>query len=110
MHIAKEITRKFSKGYTEITRKQLNKLRQHYSLKNTNVEPRIFSFISVNGMDIEAWYLTNAYGTLTLRSVISTEIVDAFNAADDITIAYPTQQLNIDMQSEKPADHNNEIV
>ena len=110
MHIAKEITRKFSKGYTEITRKQLNKLRQHYSLKNTNVEPRIFSFIAPNGMDIEAWYLTNAYGTLTLRSVISTEIVDAFNAADDITIAYPTQQLHIDMQSEKPADHNNEIV
>ncbi len=110
MHIAKEITRKFSKGYTEITRKQLNKLRQHYSLKNTNVEPRIFSFIASNGMDIEAWYLTNAYGTLTLRSVISTEIVDAFNAADDITIAYPTQQLHIDMQSDKPADHNNEIV
>ena len=48
-HIAKEITKKFSKGYTDITRKQLNKLRQHYSLKNTNVEPRIFSFIASNG-------------------------------------------------------------
>jgi len=110
MHIAKEITRKFSKGYTEITRKQLNKLRQHYSLKNTNVEPRIFSFIEANGMDIEAWYLTNAYGTLTLRSVISTEIVDAFNAADDITIAYPTQQLNVSMKGAQEIQHNNELV
>ena len=110
MHIAKEITRKFSKGYTEITRKQLNKLRQHYSLKNTNVEPRIFSFIAPNGMDIEAWYLTNAYGTLTLRSVISTEIVDAFNAEDDITIAYPTQQLNVSMQGAQEIQHNNELV
>jgi len=110
MHIAKEITRKFSKGYTEITRKQLNKLRQHYSLKNTNVEPRIFSFIEANGMDIEAWYLTNAYGTLTLRSVISTEIVMAFNAEDDITIAYPTQQLNVSMQDDKPIEHNSELV
>ncbi|HEY9202794.1 MAG TPA: mechanosensitive ion channel domain-containing protein, partial [Sulfurimonas sp.] len=35
MHIAKEITKKFSKGYTDITRKQLNKLRNQYSLKNT---------------------------------------------------------------------------
>jgi small-conductance mechanosensitive channel len=110
MHIAKEITKKFSKGYTEITRKQLNKLRQHYSLKNTNVEPRIFSFIEANGMDIEAWYLTNAYGTLTLRSVISTEIVTAFNAEDDITIAYPTQQINLSMQSKAPIDHNSELV
>jgi len=110
MHIAKEITRKFSKGYTDITRKQLNKLRSHYSLKNTNVDPRIYSFIVPNGLDIEAWYLTNAYGTLTLRSVISTEIVDAFNAEDDITIAYPTQKLNVSMQSESPVAHNHEIV
>jgi small-conductance mechanosensitive channel len=109
MHIAKEITRKFSKGYTEITRKQLNKLRQHYSLKNTNVEPRIFSFIAANGMDIEAWYLTNAYGTLTLRSVISTEIVTAFNAEDDITIAYPTQQLNLSMNGKEEIEHNSEL-
>jgi len=110
MHLVKEITRKYSKGYTDITRKQLNKLRHHYALKNTNVEPRIYSFIESNGLDIEAWYLTNAYGTLTLRSVISSEIVDAFNKADDITIAYPTQKLNISMQSEEPSEHNHEMV
>jgi small-conductance mechanosensitive channel len=110
MHLVKEITRKYSKGYTDITRKQLNKLRHNYSLKNTNVEPRIYSFIESNGLDIEAWYLTNAYGTLTLRSVISSEIVDAFNNADDITIAYPTQKLNISMQSEEPSEHNYEMV
>ncbi|MCK4737222.1 MAG: mechanosensitive ion channel, partial [Sulfurimonas sp.] len=82
IHIAKEITKKFSKGYTDITRKQLNKLRNNYSLKNTNVEPRVFSFIEPNGISIDAWYLTNAYATLTLRSVISTEIVDAFMAEE----------------------------
>jgi small-conductance mechanosensitive channel len=110
MHLVKEITKKYSKGYTDITRKQLNKLRQHYSLKNTNVEPRIFSFIESNGIDIEAWYLTNAYGTLTLRSVISTEIIDAFQKEDDITIAYPTQKLNVSMQSAAEIEHNHEIV
>ncbi len=110
MHITKEVAKKFSKGYTDITRKQLNKLRQHYSLKNTNVEPRIFSFIEPNGIDIETWYLTNAYATLTLRSVISLEIVEAFNNADDITIAYPTQQLNVAMKSEKPLEHNSELI
>ena len=110
MHIVKGITRKYSKGYTDITRKQLNKLRNNYSLKNTNVDPRIYSFIVPNGLDIEAWYLTNAYGTLTLRSSISTEIVDAFKEEDDITIAYPTQKLNVAMQSEAPIEHNHELV
>jgi len=110
MHLVKEIAKKYSKGYTDITRKQLNKLRQHYSLKNTNVEPRIYSFIEPHGIDIEAWYLTNAYGTLTLRSVISTEIIDAFKAEDDITIAYPTQKINLDMKQHMPIVHNDELV
>jgi len=110
MHIAKEVTKKYSKGYTDITRKQLNKLRNQYSLKNTNVEPRIFSFIEPNGISIDAWYLTNAYATLTLRSVISLEIVDAFNAEDDITIAYPTQKLHVEATTMKPPFDTNEIV
>ena len=110
MHIVKTITRKYSKGYTDITRKQLNKLRNNYNLKNTNVEPRIYAFISHSGLDIEAWYLTNAYGTLTLRSTISTEIVDAFNAEDDITIAYTTQKLNISMMSEQTALNEHKMV
>jgi len=110
MHICKEVTKKFSKGYTDITRKQLNKLRHHYSLKNTNVEPRIFSFIESNGIDIEAWYLTNAYATLTLRSVISTEILDAFKAEDDITIAYPTQKLHISDERRSEVNNENEMV
>lgn len=90
-HIVKEICRKYSKGYTDITRKQINKLRDKYSLKNSNVEPRVFNFIESNGIKISAWYLTNAYATLTLRSTISGDIIDAFNAEHDITIAYPTQ-------------------
>ncbi|HEX5329148.1 mechanosensitive ion channel domain-containing protein [Sulfuricurvum sp.] len=90
-HIVKEICRKYSKGYTDITRKQINRLRDKYSLKNSNVEPRVFTFIEPNGMKISAWYLTNAYATLTLRSTISGDIIDAFNAEHDITIAYPTQ-------------------
>lgn len=101
IHICKEITKKYSKGYTDITRKQLNKIRKHYSLKNTNVEPRIYSFIEDNGIKISAWYLTNAYATLTLRSVISTDILDAFLEEDDITIAYPTQKLYVDKEMSK---------
>ncbi len=93
VNIAKEITKKYSKGYTEITRKQLNKLRSNYHLKNTNVEPRIYSFIEDYGVKISAWYLTNAFATLTLRSTISYEILVRLQAEEDITLAYPTQLL-----------------
>ena len=112
MHLAKEVARKYSKGYTDITRKQLNKLRHKYSLKNTNVEPRIFSFIEPNGLCISTWYLTNAYATLTLRSTISSDIIDAFNAEDDIMIAYPTQQLNVTMNEKRPPElaENSEVI
>ncbi len=110
MHLAKEVVKKYSKGYTDITRKQLNKLRNQYSLKNTNVEPRIFSFIEPNGVKIDSWYLTNAYATLTLRSVISLEIIDAFNSEDDITIAYPTQKLHIQREQKEPPFDTNEVV
>jgi len=110
MHIMKEIAKKYSKGYTDITRKQLNKLRHQYNLKNTNVEPRIYSFIEPHGIDIEIWYLTNAYATLTLRSTISTEILDSFKAEDDITIAYPTQNININKNFTQTMPSNGELV
>ena len=96
MHIMKEIAKNYSSGYTDMTRKQLNKLRDRYNLRNTNVEPRMFSFIDSYGIKLSVWYLTNAYATLTLRSNISSKIVDSFNAEPDIKIAYPTQQINID--------------
>ena len=100
--IAKEVTKKYSKGYTDITRKQLNKLRSRYSMKNTNVEPRIFTFIEPYGMKISAWYHTNAYATLTLRSTISAEIIERIQKEDDIFLAFPTQSIYIDKDVRKP--------
>ncbi len=100
--IAKEITKKYSKGYTDITRKQLNKLRSQYSMKNTNVEPRIYTFIEPYGIKISAWYHTNAYATLTLRSTISIEIIERIQAEDDITLAFPTQSIYVDKDVRKP--------
>jgi small-conductance mechanosensitive channel len=107
--IAKEVTRKYSKGYTDITRKQLNKLRSHYSIRNTNVEPRILTFIEDYGMKISAWYLTNSYATLTLRSTISAEIIKRLHEEDGITLAYPTQSIYIDKDVRKPKPQTPDI-
>ena len=102
--IAKEVVKKYSKGYTDITRKQLNKLRKSYHLKNTNVEPRIYTFIEPYGVKISAWYMTNAFATLTLRSTISMEILERYAAERDITIAYPTQSLYVNKHIPSPTE------
>ena len=100
--IAKEVAKKYSKGYTDITRKQLNKLRSQYSMKNTNVEPRIFTLIEPYGMKISVWYLTNSYATLTLRSTISAEIISRIQAEEGISLAFPTQSIYVDKDVPKP--------
>lgn len=94
-HIAKEILKHYSKGYTDITRKQLSKMRSKYSLRATGVEPRVYTFVEPHGIVISSWYLTNSYAALVLRSTMSPEILEAFMKEDDITIAYPTQTINV---------------
>jgi len=102
MNISKNIAKQYSKGYTDITRKQLNNLRSKYQLKSANVEPRVFSFIEGYGMKVSVWYLTNAYATLTLRSTISNKIIEEILKEPDIEIAYPTQSLLINKNIPKP--------
>ncbi|MFX4154418.1 mechanosensitive ion channel domain-containing protein [Aliarcobacter butzleri] len=93
--IAREVLKHYSKGYSDITRKQLSKMRNKYQLRATGVEPRVFTLVEPHGIVISSWYLTNSYAALVLRSTISPEILDAFMKEDDIHIAYPTQQINI---------------
>lgn len=98
MQIAKDVAKKYSKGYTEITRKQLNMLRDKYSVRNSSVEPRVFSLIEPNGVRISVWYLTNSYAILTLRSTISGEIIEEIQKESDIKIAYPITEIKIGNQ------------
>ncbi len=111
VYIVKNIVKKYSKGYTEIARKQLNKLRNQYSLKNTNVEPRVYTFIEPYGIVISSWYMTNSFATLTIRSSISAEIIDALNREEDITIAYPTQTINLKkIENSLPMESNEKDI
>jgi len=92
VYLAKEIVNKYAKGYTDITKRRLKKLKAMYHIKNENVEPRVYTFVEDYGIRISCWYLNN-YITLRLRSTISAEIIEAFNKEDDIKIAYPTQSI-----------------
>ncbi len=71
-------------------------------MKNTNVEPRIFTLIEPYGMKISVWYLTNSYATLTLRSTISAEIISRMQEEESISLAFPTQSIYVDKNVPKP--------
>jgi small-conductance mechanosensitive channel len=102
--ICKEIAKKYSKGYVDMTRKNLNSLRSKYSLRNISVEPRVFAFLDTYGVKISVWYLTNAYATLALRSTISMDILAKFKAQEDITIAIPMQSIHINNSKKESSD------
>lgn len=97
--IIRDILKHYSKGYSDITRKQLSKMRNKYQLRATGVEPRVFTLLEPHGMVISGWYLTNSFAALVLRSTICAEILEALMREDDIHIAYPTQQININKTS-----------
>ena len=71
-------------------------------MKNTNVEPRIYALIDTYGIKISAWYMTNAFATLTLRSTISVEIISRLQEEEDIFLAFPTQSVYMDKDVRKP--------
>jgi small-conductance mechanosensitive channel len=100
--IAKEITAKHAIGYTDLTRKHYSNLRARYNMRSVSVEPRVFTFAHAYGMKVSIWYLTNSYATLALRSVISQEVVEAFNNAENITIAYPTYAIGSSVKALAP--------
>ena len=93
LFLASQIAKKYSSGYTESTRRNLNLLKVKYSIRDMNVEPRVFSFIVPNGIKISVWFQTNAYATLMLNSLISGEIIEAFTSEKDIEISYPTTTI-----------------
>ncbi len=105
VELAKSIVSTHAKGYTDLTKKRLQKMRRKYVLRSANPEPRVFSFIEPYGIVISAWYHTNSYATLALRSTISMEILEAFKAADDIHIAYPTQTLRVSSNAQTEAEN-----
>ncbi len=50
----------------------------------------MFTFFDTYGVRVSAWYMTNAFATLTLRSTISNEILQRIQSEDDIQLVIQT--------------------
>ncbi|EAL54000.1 conserved hypothetical integral membrane protein [Campylobacter upsaliensis RM3195] len=94
--IMEQIVTKQAKPYTELAKKAMYRLQNEYSIKNPKVEPKIYIFFEHWGIRLSAWYMTNSYAALNLRSVISKELITELVKHEDIKIAYPSQNLYLD--------------
>jgi small-conductance mechanosensitive channel len=59
----------------------------------------------IPGRNLYAWYHTNSYATLTLRSTISMEIIERLQKEDDISLAFPTQSIYVDKDVSRSQPH-----
>lgn len=93
--IALEVASSHARVYTDQTRKQMQKMRDKYSIAKSTagIEPRVFNFIKENGMQISVWFQNDAYATLRLKSIISEEIVQKYLSEPDIFVAYPITRI-----------------
>lgn len=100
--IATQIAAECSKDYSQTTAVQLSKMRTKYALRSIETTPKVFLMAEKEGMRLYVSYLTNAYATLTLRSTISTAIVQAFLKTHDVFLSSALKEVQ--EKQEKHAD------
>lgn len=93
--IAREIAVKNTKTFTKLTERSIRRMRAKYSIGDISAEPRVFSLIENNGVAISVWYLAHSFAILRTKSTMSKDIVEAFMAAKNVNIAFPTTSVVI---------------
>lgn len=91
-----------SNAYADSAKKAIQKMRNHYQMKNSGTDAKIFVFIEQFGVKISVWYMANSREVLKMRSIISEEIIKRFKEQKDIKLAFPTQSILINSNANTP--------
>ncbi|BCD47862.1 Mechanosensitive ion channel membrane protein [Helicobacter suis] len=99
MDIALKIATTHSQPYSEIAQTQFSKMRTKYALRAIEVAPKVYTMTEKDGMRLYVSYLTNAYATLSLRSKISTDVVQAFLKTRDVFLSTALKEIQEKQES-----------
>ncbi|MBZ7986609.1 mechanosensitive ion channel domain-containing protein [Campylobacter canadensis] len=97
----------YSNAYADSAKKAIQKMRNHYQMKNSGTDAKIFVFIEQFGVRISVWYMANSREVLKMRSIISEEIIKRFKEQGDIKLAFPTQSILINSNANTPFKKDN---
>ncbi|BDQ26672.1 mechanosensitive ion channel domain-containing protein [Helicobacter heilmannii] len=101
--IAAQIAAKYSKEFSQTTAVQLTKMRTKYALRSIETEPKVFLMTEKDGLRLYVSYLTNAYATLSLRSQITSAIVQAFLKTNDVFLSPTLKEMQTKQEKQSDA-------
>ncbi|WP_267523540.1 mechanosensitive ion channel domain-containing protein [Campylobacter sp. MG1] len=100
-----------TQAFSDSAKKAIQKMRNHYQMKNSGTDVRMFVFLEQYGVKISVWFMTNSRETLKMRSLVSEEIIKRLKASDDIKLAFPSQTIYMDKRNNQPfLKDNNENI
>ncbi|MBT0879104.1 MULTISPECIES: mechanosensitive ion channel domain-containing protein [unclassified Campylobacter] len=100
-----------TQAFSDSAKKAIQKMRNHYQMKNSGTDPKLFVMLEQYGIKISIWYMTNSREALKMRSIVSEEIIKRLKASDDIKLAFPSQTIYMDKRNNQPfLKDNNENI
>lgn len=87
-------------------RKQLRQMTSEYLVQLNVLTPYVYVSVAEHGVKLTLRHLTPARGRRGIRHDLAIEVLDQFQAHDDIEVAYPT--YSIDLPSDVPPSALNE--
>lgn len=91
-----------TQAFSDSAKKAIQKMRNHYQMKNSGTDPKMFVMLEQYGVKISIWYMANSREALKMRSIVSEEIIKRLKECDDIKLAFPSQTLYLDKRTNQP--------
>ena len=91
-----------SQAFADSAKKAIQKMRNHYQMKNSGTDARIYVILESYGIKISVWYMANSREALKMRSLVSEEIIKRIKECSDIKLAFPSQTIYIDKRKNQP--------
>jgi len=101
--IIKEVVESISGRYTEMAKKQYDKLKDRYTLRNMPAYPKIVFYPSTkgNGITMGIWYITPYREILRLKSELTKQAIFRLNKEEDIHLMYTGNSMYLQTSAQK---------
>lgn len=105
-----EAAKSQSQAFSESAKKAIQQMRNHYQMKNSGTDARVYVILESYGIKISVWYMANSREALKMRGLVSEEIIKRIKECPDIKLAFPSQTIYLDKRENQPIREQNENI
>ncbi|NLC27597.1 MAG: mechanosensitive ion channel, partial [Campylobacteraceae bacterium] len=101
--ITREVVENISGRYADMAKRQYDKLKSRYTLRNMPTYPRIVFYPSIqgDGVTMAIWYIAPYREILNLKSEITKQCITQLNAQEDIKLIYSSASVYLESNRKK---------